>query len=168
MDDKDKIIKMYSLSDVCEILNCSYRTLQNYIKDKRINVVRVGRNVKVTNDELMYIVQNGLRNKNNPEKKKVTHTKEELERIVNELQLSYSDLFVSIKNFQLWLENQVDVFSSDIIQFNDYNEGVKHCLGCVASAFNTSMGTNIKEINSVENNIENFKIITNNENKDKS
>lgn len=167
MEDKDKIIKMYSLSDVCEILNCSYRTLQNYIKDKRINVVKIGRNIKVTHEELIYIQQNGLRDKNFDLKKKTPHTKEELEKIVNDLKLSYSDLFVSIKNFQLWLENQIDVFSSDIIQFNDYNEGVKHCLGCVASAFNDVMGTNIKEINSVENNIENFRVIQNNKNEDK-
>lgn len=163
----NNIIQMYSLSDVCEILGCSYRTLQNYIKDKRIITIRVGNKIKVTHDELMYIQQNGLRPKNSIEENKTSQNAEDLEKTVYKLRLNYSDLFVSIKNFQLWLENQIDVFDSDLTQFNDYNEGVKHCLGCVARAFNDYMGTNVKEINSVVNNIENFRVIKSNKNKDK-
>ena len=163
----NNIIQMYSLSDVCKILGCSYRTLQNYIKNKRIITIRVGNKIKVTHDELMYIQQNGLRPKNSIEENKTSQNAEDLGKTVYKLRLNYSDLFVSIKNFQLWLENQIDVFDSDLTQFNDYNEGVKHCLGCVARAFNDYMGTNVKEINSVANNIENFRVIKSNKNKDK-
>lgn len=163
----NNIIQMYSLSDVCEILGCSYRALQNYIKDKRIITVKVGNKTKITHDELMYIQQNGLRPKNSIKENKTSQNAEDLEKTVYKLRLNYSDLFVSIKNFQLWLENQINVFDSDITQFNDYNEGVKHCLGCVARAFNDYMGTNVKEINSIVNNIENFRVIENKKNKDK-
>lgn len=167
MLDNKNIKRFYSLSEVAEILGCSYRTIQNYIKDKRILVVKIGNKVKVSQDEIIYIQQNGLRSKNSIKENKTKQNTESLEKTVYKLQLIYSDLFVSIKNFQLWLENQIDVFDSDITQFNDYNEGVKHCLGCVARAFNDYMGTNVKEINSVANNIENFRVIENNKNKDK-
>lgn len=77
------------------------------------------------------------------------------------------DLFVSQLNFIRWLQVQIDGFTSELMQFNDYNEGVKHCLGRVAHACNLYFGSELEEIDSVENNILNFKLIENKKDKDK-
>lgn len=93
--------------------------------------------------------------------------KNDLCNLLWKVQRDKDDLFVSQLNFIKWLQIQIDGFTSELMQFNDYNEGVKHCLGCVARACNLYFGSDLEDIDSVENNILNFKLITNDNDKNK-
>lgn len=94
-------------------------------------------------------------------------TKSDLEKMCLRLTRENSDLMVSQENFIKWVDVQIKGFTSELMQYNDYNEGVKHCLGCVARACNLYFGSDLEDIDSVENNILNFKLITNDDDKNK-
>ena len=49
-------LKLYTLSELQPILNVSYRTLQNYIKDGRLKAAKIGGKWKVTESNLMKFI----------------------------------------------------------------------------------------------------------------
>jgi excisionase family DNA binding protein len=53
--------KLYSISEVAEILDCTSRTVQQYITEKRIKAVKIANRWKVNEKEIGYIQRNGLR-----------------------------------------------------------------------------------------------------------
>lgn len=58
-------MKLYLISEVAREINCTYRTMQRYIADKRIKAVKIGNKWQITEDELKFIKENGLRPKQN-------------------------------------------------------------------------------------------------------
>ena len=58
-------MKLYLIGDVAREINCTYRTMQRYIADKRIKAVKIGNKWQITEDELKFIKENGLRPKQN-------------------------------------------------------------------------------------------------------
>lgn len=58
-------MKLYLIGEVAKEINCTYRTMQRYIADKRIKAVKIGNKWQVTEEELKFIKENGLRPKQN-------------------------------------------------------------------------------------------------------
>mgnify|MGYP005780355313 CR=1 FL=1 len=58
-------MKLYLIGEVAREINCTYRTMQRYIADKRIKAVKIGNKWQITEDELKFIKENGLRPKQN-------------------------------------------------------------------------------------------------------
>ena len=56
-----KNTKLYLIKEVANELNCSYRTVQAYIYDKKIKAIKIGGKWQVSQEELDYIKKNGLR-----------------------------------------------------------------------------------------------------------
>jgi excisionase family DNA binding protein len=54
--------KMYTLDEVAKELCVSKRTMYDYLTKKQIKGVKIGKLWKVTENELNYIKENGLRN----------------------------------------------------------------------------------------------------------
>lgn len=53
--------KMYVISEVAKELRVTYRSMQRYIADKKINAVKIGNKWMISQRELNYIKKNGLR-----------------------------------------------------------------------------------------------------------
>lgn len=53
--------KMYVISEVAKELRVTYRSIQRYIADKKINAVKIGNKWMISQRELNYIKKNGLR-----------------------------------------------------------------------------------------------------------
>lgn len=58
-------MKLYLIGEVAREINCTYRTMQRYIADKRIKAVKIGNKWQITEDELKFVKENGLRPKQN-------------------------------------------------------------------------------------------------------
>lgn len=54
--------KIYTLDDIAKELFVTKRTIYNYIKDKKIKCTKIGKLWTVSESELNYIKENGLRN----------------------------------------------------------------------------------------------------------
>lgn len=54
--------KVYTLDEVADELRVTKRTVYDYVKFKKIMSVKVGKMWKVSESELNYIKENGLRN----------------------------------------------------------------------------------------------------------
>ena len=52
---------MYVISEVAKELRVTYRSMQRYIADKKINAVKIGNKWMISQRELNYIKKNGLR-----------------------------------------------------------------------------------------------------------
>ena len=53
--------KMYVISEVAKEQRVTYRSMQRYIADKKINAVKIGNKWMISQRELNYIKKNGLR-----------------------------------------------------------------------------------------------------------
>ena len=53
--------KMYVIREVAKELRVTYRSMQRYIADKKINAVKIGNKWMISQRELNYIKKNGLR-----------------------------------------------------------------------------------------------------------
>ncbi len=54
--------KIYTLDDIAKELFVTKRTIYNYIKGKKIKCTKIGKLWTVSESELNYIKENGLRN----------------------------------------------------------------------------------------------------------
>jgi excisionase family DNA binding protein len=54
--------KIYTLDDIAKELFVTKRTIYNYIRDKKIKCTKIGKLWVVSESELNYIKENGLRN----------------------------------------------------------------------------------------------------------
>lgn len=52
---------MLLIKDVAKELKCSTRTVQTYIYNKKIKAVKIGNKWQVSQEEIDYIKENGLR-----------------------------------------------------------------------------------------------------------
>lgn len=57
--------KMYTLAEVADELRASYRAVYNYVIDDRIKATKIGTKYLISETELNYIKQHGLRDKEN-------------------------------------------------------------------------------------------------------
>jgi len=53
------IMKLYDLKEVAQMLGVSYLTVYNYVRQGRIKSVRVGRFLRVTQEEVERIMKEG-------------------------------------------------------------------------------------------------------------
>ena len=61
-ENKMATVKIYTLDDIAKELFVTKRTIYNYIKDKKIRCTKIGKLWTVSESELNYIKENGLRN----------------------------------------------------------------------------------------------------------
>lgn len=54
-------MKLYSLKEVAEVLGVKYLTAYNYAVDGKIKTVRVGRFIRVSQDELERLTKEGVK-----------------------------------------------------------------------------------------------------------
>ena len=52
-------IKLYSINEVCEILQLTRRTIYTYIKEGRLKAVKIGKYWRVTKENLQEFINEG-------------------------------------------------------------------------------------------------------------
>lgn len=52
---------MYSIKELAEKLKVHQNTVRNWIKDKRLNVIRMGGQIRITDEQLKQFLENGKR-----------------------------------------------------------------------------------------------------------
>ena len=55
-----RLKELYSIKDVAKALHCSEVSVRTYYKEGRIKTIRIGRLYKVREEEILWILKNGL------------------------------------------------------------------------------------------------------------
>lgn len=61
---KNSIRDMKTIEEVCDIFKVHFRTVYLWIRSGKMNAVRIGKRLYVSDSEISYIQERGLRNKN--------------------------------------------------------------------------------------------------------
>lgn len=56
---------MLLIKEAAQKLKCSTRTIQSYISSGKIKAVKIGNKWQISEEEIQYILRNGLRQKTN-------------------------------------------------------------------------------------------------------
>lgn len=55
-----RLKQLYSIKEVAKALHCAEVSIRTYYREGRIKTIRIGRNYKVAEDEIQWILKNGL------------------------------------------------------------------------------------------------------------
>lgn len=53
--------KLFTIKETAQILNVHWKTIYRWIREKKINAIQIGRAYKISEDEINFIKNNGLR-----------------------------------------------------------------------------------------------------------
>ena len=53
--------KLFTIKETAQILNVHWKTIYRWIREKNINAIQIGRAYKISEDEINFIKNNGLR-----------------------------------------------------------------------------------------------------------
>ena len=53
--------KLYTIKETAQILNVHWKTIYRWVVNKNINAMQIGRTYKISENEINFIKQNGLR-----------------------------------------------------------------------------------------------------------